>query len=151
MKLAVIGSRQGADLEHVISFLASLRESQPDIVLVSGGAEGVDSTAEQTWLSLGGQVISFRAKRFADEGFDEVYGVERWDLGTDDPLCVDLIHEPTFADYVSALKYRDMLIAQECTRLVSFQKLGGSRGSSFTAEVAEVAEGKPVFRFEPAG
>lgn len=148
MKLAVVGSRVGADLDHVSDFLHQLWLDAGDTVIVSGGADGVDSRAEQDWRGYGGSVISFRVKRFADIGHDESYGIERLELNDEAPRAFDLIHEPTFADYVSGLKYRDMLIAQECDRLVSFQKKGGSRGSAFTCEVAETAELKPVYRFE---
>lgn len=143
MKLAVVGSREGADLGHVEGFVLEL---PADVVLVSGGAEGVDSTAEAAWLSRGGQVISFRATRFPDLEGEEVYGVERWELGAQ-PRVEKLLDHPTFADYKSALYYRDMLIAAESDRLVAFMRQGGSRGSQMTAGFSRT-EGHPTFEFE---
>lgn len=147
MKLAVIGSRVGADLEQAERFVSSL---PLDITIISGGAEGIDELAEQTHLARGGAVVSLRAKRFPDHQGEPCYGVERWDL---DPIrgsrVCDLLDGPIFADYVSALFYRDALIAQECDRLVAFVKKGGSRGSLTTHEWAQ-KEGRPVFLYEAA-
>lgn len=144
MKLAVVGSRQGADLEHVEQFVRSLPDG---LTIVSGGAAGVDTTAEQTWRSLGGSVVSFRVKRFPDYGRDEVYGVQRLDLNDTEPRATDLIHEPTFATYVSALVFRDMLIAEECDRVAAHMRKGGSRGTKMTCQFAR-NEGKPVYEYE---
>lgn len=145
MKLAVVGSREGADLNHVSEFLHQLAERSPGVVVVSGGARGVDSRAERTWRDLGGSVVSFRPKRIDGGADTEVYGVERLD---GDEATV--LTEPNFADYRSALLYRDILIAEECDRLVAFMRKGGSRGANGTACWADEALGKPVFRFEAA-
>lgn len=145
MKLAVIGSREGADLEHVETFVLLLPSGT---TVVSGGANGVDSVAEQTHRSVGGSVTSFRVKRFADYNGEEVYGVQRLELSDEGSSAHDLLNVD-FADYTSALWYRDMLIAQECDRLVAHMRPGGSRGSLNTCQFAE-NEQKPVFKFERA-
>lgn len=142
-KLAVVGSREGADLDQVALFLAELREKHPDTIVVSGGAKGVDSAAEQGWLALGGRVESYRPKQLGLES----YGIEFWELGVPQPRVFLLANEPTFEDYASACHYRDMLIAESCDRLVVFYAPRRSRGAAFTAEMAG-HHGKPVYEFE---
>ena len=41
-KIAVIGSRRGADLEQVERFVRALYLRQPSSLLISGGAAGAD-------------------------------------------------------------------------------------------------------------
>lgn len=142
-RVAVVGSREGADLEQVSAFLAELRVKHPLTTIISGGAKGVDKAAEEGWLALGGHVHSYRPKQI---GLEE-YGVEFWDLGGEQPRVFLLTNEPTFADYASACNYRDLLIAEECDRLAVFYAPGRSRGAAFTAEMAGNF-GKPVYEFE---
>lgn len=145
-KVAIVGSREGADLEHVVSFVQALHAKQPDTILISGGAPGVDTTAEQAWLTLHGEVWSYRPKKLEDYNHDPQYGIEKWELGAA-PRVFDLISEPTWADYRSACLYRDWLIAAECERLVAFYRHGKSPGAAFTAELA-TNWGKHVYEFE---
>jgi hypothetical protein len=142
-KVAVVGSREGADLEQVRAFMVALHEKYPETLIVSGGATGVDHTAEQTWLSLGGSVWSFRPVTLVQ---DIEYGIEKWELGRE-PRVFSLANEPTWANYKSAAIYRDMLIADECDRLVAFYRAGRSPGASLTAELAD-KYGHPVHEFE---
>ena len=141
-KLAIVGSRQGANLEHLECFLQELWLTHPDTILVSGGAAGVDVTAEQGWLALGGQVVSYRVRELSEEEFC----AEKWELGGPQPRIWTL-DDVTFADWSSALIYRDMLIAQECNKLVAFMRKGGSRGSKWTCLFAG-NEQHPVWEFE---
>jgi hypothetical protein len=145
-KVAVVGSREGADLEAVTEFVRDLYAKYPDTVIVSGGAKGVDTAAEQTWLALGGRVISFRVHQF---DLDH-YGAEVWELGGANPRVYTLVNEPTWADYVSALFYRDLLIAEACDRLVLFHKPGWRGGGGFTADSAKLAYGKPTYEYQHA-
>lgn len=136
MKIAVFGSRQGVDLERVGRYLSDRWDSR--IVVVSGGAEGVDRYAEQTWAALGGRVISFRVRQISPEE----YGVQRVTFGGGQPTAVDwLTDEPTFETYDGALIYRDMLIAELADRGVGF-RAGGfySRGTTHTADFFRAAE-----------
>lgn len=142
-KVAVVGSREGADLDQVREFIHALHAKYPDTVIVSGGARGVDTTAEQEWLSLGGQVMSFRVRKL---GLEE-HGVERWDLGGQQPRLVFLANEPTWRTYESALIYRDVLIAEACDRLVLFHRRGWRGGGGITADIARAAE-KPTYEYE---
>lgn len=142
-RVGVVGSRQGADLEHVRDFLVALRAKHPDTILVSGGAEGVDKEAEATWLRLGGQVESLRVKEIDVED----WGVEMWELGGAQPRVYMLIQEPTWQDWKSAIHYRDLLIAERADRLVAFFKPGRSRGAGFTAEMSRNYD-KPTYEYE---
>ena len=143
--VAIVGSRRGADLEMVRSFVAELHDKHPDTVLVSGGADGVDKIAEQTWLECGGRVLSYRVRTIGPEEF----GVEVWDLGGERPMVYPLSEAVTMADYKSALLYRDMLIAEKCDRLVVFYRRHKSPGAAWTALCAS-NEGRPVYEYEAA-
>ena len=59
MKVAIVGSRNYPDLEKVREFVRDL--SQDDII-ISGGAKGVDETAEDEARKLGMEVISIPAE-----------------------------------------------------------------------------------------
>ena len=146
MKLAVVGSRQGADLEHVRQFVTSLHPRYKDTIIVSGGARGVDQTAERTWLEQGGRVLSFRPKQYGEEDF----GIEVWDLGGDNPRVHELTNwRGAPADYKSACIIRDILIAETADRLVAFYKRGRSWGAGFTQGWAHDM-GRPDFAYEAA-
>jgi len=58
MKIAVIGSRDYEHLDRVRYYVESL---SPDTTIVSGGARGVDKTAEETAKQCGLTVIIFHA------------------------------------------------------------------------------------------
>lgn len=148
-RVAVVGSREGANLSDVVAFLCDLWRKYPDTIIVSGGADGVDRYAESTWQKFGGRVESFRPvllKRLPNA--DESWGIEKWELGGSQPRKYLLIEEPTWANFKSAAIYRDILIAEAADRTVSFMRAGGSRGAGFTAETAEKTYGRPTYRFE---
>jgi hypothetical protein len=150
VKVAVFGSRQGYDLDRVARWVVKLWEKQgKDTILVSGGAEGVDRMAEQTWLALGGQVKSFRpVKTGGDLTSEDEYGIEVWELGGEHPTVSRPGNEPRFADYTSAATYRDMLIAEEADRGMAFWA-NKSRGTAGTITFFEV-QGKPIYVAEEA-
>ena len=144
-RVAVVGSREGADLELVESFLQWLHEKHPDAIVVSGGAKGVDKTAETLWASMGHEVWSFRVLKLGDESFI----AEKWVFGGAEPhverLGIGQGH-PVARDYYSALLYRNALIAEACTRLVAFFRPGGSTGTAITEGFASYGYGKDVDR-----
>ena len=145
-RIAIVGSRQGADLEQVERFVRALYLRQPSSLLVSGGAAGVDKHAEQTWLGLGGRVQSFRPKR----NYAGSYAVEVWNLGGDEP-SVGVLGEPhpTWADYRSAALYRDSLIAEKSDRIVAFYRRGRSHGTTVTMDFGH-AYGRDLHEYEAA-
>ncbi len=129
MKVAVFGSRKGVTLERVGTYLS--KRATTGVVVISGGADGVDHYAEQTWLALGGHVWSLRPITLGPEEF----GIEFWDLGGERPRVFHLRDHPTFGDYRSACIYRDMLIAEWADRGVAFRAgKHRSRGTSGTIE-----------------
>lgn len=133
-RVAIVGPRQGADLDQVIMFCHNLHRRHPDTIVVSGGAEGVDRTAEQTWLSLGGIVWSYRPRKVRE---GEIV-IDKWELGGTNARFFQLVEFPAFADYPSANWFRSWLIASEIAdRVVAFYGHGHQRGTEFTVYVAE--------------
>ena len=59
MKVAIVGTRTYPDLEQVRKYV---RDLSPDDIIVSGGAKGVDETAEGEARKLGMEVISVPAE-----------------------------------------------------------------------------------------
>jgi predicted Rossmann fold nucleotide-binding protein DprA/Smf involved in DNA uptake len=56
MKIAIVGSRDYPHLDRVQNFVAALKK---DCIIVSGGARGVDSTAEKAAKENGLEFILF--------------------------------------------------------------------------------------------
>jgi hypothetical protein len=133
MKVGIFGSRDGVPQEVVAQYLAP--RFNPSIILVSGGARGVDSFAEQAWQSLGGNIISLRPVRLDPDR----WAVERWET-KEQRVYIPLGH-PEWADFNSAAFYRDMLIAEESDRGVAFRH-NYSRGTGHTITFFETL-GKP--------
>ena len=126
-------------------FLDLLWAAQPDSIVASGGADGVDTRAETGWVQRGGIVWSYRIKK---KGVDH-YVIEKWEIVPQGGSRVyELLGEPSWADPVSALWYRSMLLAEVCTRCVAFYGIGNHRGTEFTVEVSEFAEGKPTYIYD---
>lgn len=147
-RIAVVGPRKGADLEAVEHFLTTLHYGTGDAIILSGGAEGVDKTAEQTWLRLGGQVWSYRIK---EKRFDH-FVIMKWELqgpgsGVYESVSkiFELLNEPSWADPVSALHYRSMIVAAEADKVVAFSGTDRMRGTDFTIWAAIHGEGKPTY------
>lgn len=146
-RVAVVGNRRGADLSQVLRFIDSLYEIQPDSILVSGGAVGVDAFAESAWFRLGGRIRSYRPAPWGD-GF----GVEVWNYGggADVTAYVSPVEEQRvqLADYRSAALYRDTLIAEDCDRLVAFYRKGyvDSTGTK-TTESWATARGALIYSY----
>ena len=141
MKIAIVGPRQGADLEAVRLYVESLPR---DTTVVSGGATGVDITAETHWLAQGGRVWSYRIRKRGDEK----YVIEKWDMGGERPAVHDLQLEPSWADPTSALLYRSMLVAEAADEIRAFGNGNKMRGTEFTIFVGREGEQKPTFVWE---
>lgn len=145
-RVAIVGNRKGADLAHVVRFMDSLHAKQPDSLVVSGGAEGVDQQAESAWFRLGGRVRSYRPAPYGD-GF----GVEIWNYGGSEPAYVLPVEEQRveFADYKSAAFYRNWQIAEDADRLVAFYRDKAAEMHSGTAMTVSLARDRevPVYTF----
>lgn len=153
MKVAVYGSRQFPQLERVDAFVDKLwGKYGREMILVSGGADGVDKHAETRWLERGGEVNSYRIKKLrGDLEHEDEWGVEVWVLHTGEHRTSFVYvpgDQPTFANAISALNYRSMLLAEVAERGVGFWD-GRSRGTVGTIDAFH-AEKKPnhVFREE---
>ena len=59
MRIGIVGSRDYPDLNEVLEYVSSLPK---DTVVVSGGAKGVDSVAEEEARRLGLKVVVHRAQ-----------------------------------------------------------------------------------------
>lgn len=129
-RIGIVGSREGVDLEAVKLFIVTLHAAQPESVVVSGGARGVDKTAEDAWLELGGSVISFRPYKVTQDS----WGVQEWRLGPNPEMVTHDV--PTFADPASVLFFRSTMIVEISDRLVSFTNPRFSPGTRFTKYMA---------------
>lgn len=145
-RVACVGNRQGADLQQVVSFIDSLFAAQPDTLLVSGGAKGVDEMAESSWFRLGGRIRSYRPARYGDQGF----GIEVWEYGGGESAHVlGVEHQRvSFKDFRSAALYRNWLIAENCDRVVGFFRDGVAKLSSGAALTLSLAKDKGVATYE---
>lgn len=147
-KVAVVGSRDLAPLATVRRWLEWLHGAHPDTLLISGGARGVDKTAEEAWLELGHRVRSYRPKKVrGDQLHEDVWGVDVWELGGPNPSVRHLHGHPTWADFRSAAGYRNILIAQDADRVVAFYRPGKSQGTRLTVALARDM-GKEVHEIE---
>ena len=142
-KVAIVGSRQGASYEDVLGFVTEMYARHPDTILVSGGAMGVDRIAETTWQGLGGEVLSYRPTKLADEK----YVIEEWKLGGSEPSVRQMIEHPSFENFKSAALYRDTLISEVADRIVGFMSAMGSPGAEFTLGWGEESQPKPRYRY----
>lgn len=125
-RIAVVGSRKGVDLDLVREFVQTLFRENPRATVISGGAVGVDTTAEQAWLDLGGKVISFRTYKPSQDS----WAVEEWHLGPEPSVVRHTV--PTFADPKSALFFRNTMIVDAADVVVSFTNPAYSPGTRFS-------------------
>lgn len=150
-RVAVVGSRWGYDEAHLSFFMHDLYGKHPDTIVVSGGAEGADLQAEQTWRMLGGETWSFRPVKL-ERGAG--WGVERLIWERNDDICFPhstIRREPNWKTRQSAIWYRSWWIASEnCDRLVAFYRPGRSPGTEFTEDIAR-GHGKDVYAYVAPG
>ena len=135
-RVAVVGSRKGVDPQVVTDWLDWLWSAHPDSIVISGGADGVDTTAETHWISLGGQVESYRPEEYRGSWYVSIY---RFNMPGEKPH-ERLYSHPSFEDWQSAIWYRSMLVAECADKLVAFFNRFISRGTQATVDFAQ-AEG----------
>lgn len=140
-RVAVVGNRKGADMQQVVQFIEALHAAQPDTILISGGAAGVDQMAESTWFRLGGRIRSYRPASYL-----EGYGIEVWHYGVGEQAHVLPPQEQRIelANYKDACLYRDFLIACDSDRLVAFYKDEAAKSYSGTATTQTFALDRKV-------
>lgn len=136
MRVAIVGSRGFSSQTRVTEFVRKLAEKYPDAVVVSGGARGVDTWAENQAELSGLRWKSFRPKESRHGGF--YIGV--W-ANHDDG---DPFHEPFgyYESYGQAAFARNEMIVADADVVVAFWD-GQSRGTKNSMDVA-TRLGKPV-------
>jgi predicted Rossmann fold nucleotide-binding protein DprA/Smf involved in DNA uptake len=140
-RIAVVGSRKGVRLDIVQTFMVTLAMQQPDSVVISGGADGVDSTAEEEWVRHGGTVVSYRPRAMHKPNEIESWAITKLTMGPNP--SVEILSLPTFADIASALFYRNTLIVDDADRVVAFHA-HHSPGTAHTKAYAK-DRGVPVY------
>lgn len=143
--VGIFGPWKGGNEERVRGWMRSLHAAEPEDVIVSGGEAQPGSWAEQEWLSLGGKVVSFRPIKL-DTQLEDLYGIERWDLGISSPSRRFLSEYPVFGRKDSARSYRDMLIAETVDKAVGFFPPRDLE-QSWVRDIF-FAQNKPIYVFE---
>lgn len=146
MIVAIVGSRDGVNLDTVHSYVQALHEKHPTFSLISGGARGVDSCAELSAWTLDHEVVSLRPVEIRPDLFQ----IQQWIAP---PGPGEMWHNTT-ADYGDYRTFRDAamarntFIAKECDVLVAF-----TAGSHGTANAITEARrfGKPFHVYGPQG
>lgn len=134
MNIAIVGSREYPYLEDVEKLVRIIHADDMELnrpsTIVSGGAKGVDETAEQEAIRLGMTVLSYRVCQVELDG----YGVEEWKLGAQPHVRV-MQELPYWDTYDSALNYRNSIIIAKAERVVAFWS-NWSRGTSLAIDFA---------------
>lgn len=137
-KIAVFGSRGWPSAQDVALKVNALYNKHGQFILVSGNAPGASAVAEKTGMEFGLPVVSFRPVKLADHGIDPQYGVDEWRLFRGSGKIVHH-HEPTWADYNSALTFRSLLLVERADEGVAFWD-GRSSGTNFEIGLFESHE-----------
>jgi predicted Rossmann fold nucleotide-binding protein DprA/Smf involved in DNA uptake len=144
MNIAIVGSRKYPYLDDVRRLVQLIdRDDQATApgyrsTVISGGAEGVDKAAENEAIRLGMLVLSFRVEALSPEE----YVIVEWHLGAQKPYWRHCVEKPTWANYESALMYRNSLIIEAADRVVAF-RIPFSRGTSLAVDFAHAYK-KPL-------
>lgn len=129
-KIAFLGSRTWKDTQRIALQINACYAEHGKFVLLSGGAEGANTIAEQVGKEFGIPVASFRPVKINDE----CYGVHEWRMHRGQAKIVP--NEITWADWQSACNYRSTLIAERCDEAWIYWD-GYSRGTRFEIELIE--------------
>jgi len=136
MKVGVAGSRDYPDLDKVRRFVDLL---PVDTRVVSGGARGVDSAAEERAIERGMTVFSYRVQQvhWSPDRFE--VQCHRWGMDGDHSGEYDgyVLVEEGFETFLDAAFFRNSIIAdeKETDRVVAFWD-GESHGTKDTIEKA---------------
>jgi len=130
--VAIVGSRDWPDLEAVRRCV--LDELPDGAVVVSGGARGVDATAEACAEERGLRWYSFRPRKVGSR--------YRIMLASNDGLGErECQHRRTYPTFGTAAFARNRLIVQHSQRVIAFN--AGTQGTANTVEIAR-EDGVPV-------
>lgn len=144
MNLAVVGSREYPNLPQVEEFVRLWLGKHPNTRLVSGGARGVDLTAEGAGIMAGADVLSFRPKKYhrpAEYVIEVVYHLDG---------SIGLIGEVfgRYSSYGQAAFARNAMIVAKADLVVAFPH-GGAKGTRHSIDLAE-KQMKPLVVTTPA-
>ena len=117
MRVGVIGSRDYPELGDVVNAISAL---EPGTVIVSGGARGVDRTAEVAAQERGLHVVSFRPHEDSKRG---LFFIVEYHDGVEDHM-----HSRIYSKFATAAFARNALIVNSVDHLIAFQ-YNGSRGT----------------------
>lgn len=138
MRVAICGSRDWSDLDHVRRFVEALAAKYPGAIVFSGGARGVDETAEEAAQNCGLAVVSYRPVRVAECEEAECWTVRIHATGAAAEVWVRekrSVPAPTFGSFRMAAFFRNFWLAEDGEQIVAFQR-NGSRGTQNTIDNA---------------
>lgn len=143
MRVAIVGSRDYPELGEVRRFVAALAKKYPEATIISGGAKGVDSAAEQAALSVGLDVCSFRPK--PGPGGYRIQHLQTVDGHWVHEGWLDKRYWNSFGRAAFA---RNRNIVECADVVVAFTT--GSKGTAHSITLAELT-GTPVHIYRPKG
>lgn len=116
--VAIVGSRGYPDLEKVRSYVHTLDVGS---VVISGGALGVDMTAEGSARASGLVVVSYRPTKpdLGAEASFGPWGILRKTFQSGLPVKTVFLDD-RFSSFGRAAFFRNGLIVNACSRLVAF-------------------------------
>lgn len=147
MRVAIIGSRDYADLPRVRRFVAALARKYPGAIVVSGGARGVDETAEEAAQENGLGVISYRPIELPESpdlekpDFRYTVQVVTERIG-DYRLGESRLSPPVFRTFAACAMFRNAWIVEDADQVVAFWD-GKSRGTQAGIDNAKAAGKEP--------
>ena len=150
IRVGIVGSRDWPDPARVHAFVQALALKYPDAIVISGGAKGVDWSAENAARGCGLGTIVYRPVCF--EALEEYGGGNQWyteTLTTGEAaqgFVVDKsrrINPPTYKTFAACAKARNSWIVADSEQVVAFWD-GSSRGTADTIRKAKEA-GRPCW------
>lgn len=144
MKVAIVGSRNYPNLQEVERFIHSLARKYPEAMIISGGAPGVDITAEEVAYQLLMPVRSYRPKKSQRHYIILIKETGRFTISVRDD---EAGRQMTFQSFKMAAYYRNGLIVSDADQVVAFQHQD-SRGTGDAITKAR-AIGVPVTVYRP--
>lgn len=122
--VAIIGSRNYPNPQHPRTFVQKLASKYPGAVVVSGGASGVDQTAEHTANEHGLGVISYQPREIHAGGYTIVETVvnerARYLLGETAIGYCEVLAQGTWPTHKEALLARNTMIVDTADQIVAF-------------------------------
>lgn len=136
--VAIVGSREYPKLDAVAEYVRDLPEGT---IVISGGARGVDRTAENTARDLGFECISVRPVQHGAEYMVSLFATPG--VPSDLRRAIDAqVRGVRFTDFRKAALFRNGVIVANAHRVVAFHH-GNSSGTANALSHAR-SIGRPV-------